>query len=122
MSDETKQSCEFIDSLGRLHAWLTKMLAEYPHLNDCCVFTLGGDCLTTDNMLWCNTDGEEVPISEATEVSLYTDERPYEPSPTEQQLIEREFAIGLREQKLSSAAANAIAALKLAASIQEPKA
>jgi hypothetical protein len=87
-----------VDTVGALHAWLGELLDAHPHLKDCIVFALDGDNLNEDrHFLWCTEGGDQVEPESATEVTLYTRDLPYEPTPDEKALREREYLVAVAE-------------------------
>lgn len=88
----------YIDTLGSLHEWLGVLLEEHPSLRDCGVFALDGDCLTAEHFMWCDDDGSDVPIAQATEVTIQTNERSYEAPPDVAALERREEEVRMAER------------------------
>ena len=84
---------EYVDSIGSLYDWLGALIADHPHMRECGVFAMDGDCLCTAHFHWCDDDGAEVPPERATGVTLSTEELPYNPPPDVADLERREEAV-----------------------------
>lgn len=72
---------EYLDTVKALRDWLSHLLKSHPILRTCSVFALDGDCLRDEHFLWTDSEGSEVPISEATNVNICIRETSRVPPP-----------------------------------------